>query len=420
MNRPINILVLVRDRVGGVGYYRSLKPHTYIADKYGNEFNIDIDYVIPNTNLSSYYAKYDIIHFHKVIDPEGVTLKLLKDMGKITVCDIDDYWMLGSHHPMGLVNARDKAFQPIIDHISKADYVTTTTPIFADRIRQFNKNVVVIPNAIDITEEQFIPNPVQHDKLRIGLICGSTHGDDVDLLSSISYQIKPEVREKIQFVLCGFDTNGRNTLLNKKTGERKVVEIDPKDGVWARYERVITNDYKLCSPEYARYLKQYINVPYQGDENKEYYLRRWTKPIDKYATHYNDIDVLLAPLVECDFAKYKSQLKAIEAGVFNKVLIAQNFGPYTVDLKNADAGNGVIDYTANALLVDSRKNNKNWSKYITWVVQNEELRNALRTNLHNTVMEKYTLDKVTETRIDFYKRICDGRESFNSNIYAQE
>ena len=90
-------------------------------------------------------------------------------------------------------------------------------------------------------------------------------------------------------------------------------------------------------------------------------------------------------------------------------MIAQNYGPYKIDLVNADAGNGELNYDGNALLVSSNKNRKNWAKYINMLVENEELRNRIASNLHDTIMSKYTLEKVSKKRANDYINIVNDR-----------
>ena len=129
---------------------------------------------------------------------------------------------------------------------------------------------------------------------------------------------------------------------------------------------------------------------------------------DRYATHYNNIDVLLVPLKECDFNKYKSQLKVIEAGFFHKAIIAQDFGPYTIDLKPF-IKQGTVDESGNGLLVDSRKNHKQWAKYITTLVQHPEYISKMAENLYNTVKDTYSIETVTVKRAEFYESIAGSK-----------
>lgn len=397
------ILVIPSDRTG-VGYFRSTKPHVYLSEKHGDEFDIDIMYLSDFPNDKSFgdvFAKYDIVHFHNVLDKECKILKTLKFLGVTSVMDIDDYWDLGDFHPLSYSARVENWKAAKIEHIRLADYVTTTTPIFADAIRKHNKNVIVLPNAIDPNEKQFVPKDKPSDKIRFGIICGSSHLHDMKLLNGVTRQLDEETRKKCQFVLCGFDTRGTKTIL-MADGTKRTEPIRPEEGVWTDYEKIITDNYSLCSDEYAKYLKMYANIP-TDKFNDEFYQRRWTKDINEYATHYNDIDVLLVPLRRSDFNKMKSQLKVVEAGFFNKAIIAENFGPYTIDLISAIEKGGDVNENGNALLVEPGKDGKLWAKYIKRLVEDKELLELIRRNLHDTVKDTYSLDKVTEKRAEFYR-----------------
>ena len=127
--------------------------------------------------------------------------------------------------------------------------------------------------------------------------------------------------------------------------------------------------------------------------------------MNNYYKHYENIDVLLVPLKENDFNAVKSQLKVIEAGFGHKAIIAQNFGPYTIDLESMIEKGGGINENGNALLVDSSKNHKMWAKYITKLVNNRDMLEKLKENLYNTVKDKYNINNVTKNRAEWYKSI---------------
>lgn len=404
--RKINILVVPSDRFG-VGYYRSVNPHTKLNSLFGNEFDVTIDY-FPNFRDLNTFDKYDIIHIHKGLFRDmgafKTALKYFKENKIVTIMDIDDYWDVGQYHPAYTANKRYNFAQLIIDNIREFDYITTTTSIFAKEISKFNQNVFVIPNAIDPNEKQFIPQDIKSDKLRIGLILGSSHEHDVNLLRGVINKLKKDVMEKIQFVLCGFDLRGSMRIFDKN-GNATERPIKPLENVWYRYEKVITDDYKIVSPEYKNFLLSFIPNAEYPNVAQEHYRRCWTKNINEYATHYNNIDVLLVPLKNTKFNEMKSQLKVIEAGMFHKAIIASNFGPYTIDLKPLIEKNGKINYEGNSLLIDERSNHKDWVKNIERIVKNPELIPLLQTNLYNTVKEKYNLDNVTKDRADFYRKI---------------
>lgn len=400
------ILVIPSDRTG-VGYFRSVKPHVYIGEHYADEFDIDIMYLNdlpPEKSIGEVVGKYDMVHFHGTLDKECKILNAIKFLGVTTVMDIDDYWNLGDFHPLSYSSRIENWKETKLNHIRLADYVTTTTEIFAKEIAKHNKNVVVIPNAIDPNEKQFIPIDRPSDKIRFGLICGSSHEHDVKMLDGMTSLLDKETMDKCQFYLCGFDTRGSKTII-AKDGTKRVEPIDPKDGVWAGYEKILTDNYKLCGKEYADYLKTYKK---EGGEafGDEFYQRRWTKNVNEYATHYNDIDVLIVPLKDTDFNKMKSQLKVVEAGFFNKAIIASNFGPYTIDLKNAIGNGGGLEPDGNAILIDTnKKGGKAWAKAVKRIVNDPDLLLLLRRNLHETVKDTYSIDAVCKTRVEFYNEI---------------
>ena len=124
-----------------------------------------------------YWKTYDIVSFHRSIGPDFDQslrlIKTLKALGVKTVCDIDDYWMPGKEHPIHDIIKFHKINEKILAQIKEADYVTTTTTIFADEIKKHNKNVFIFPNAINPKEPQFCETTLPSDRLRIGWLGGS-------------------------------------------------------------------------------------------------------------------------------------------------------------------------------------------------------------------------------------------------------
>jgi glycosyltransferase involved in cell wall biosynthesis len=316
--------------------------------------------------------------------------------------DIDDYWAPGKHHPAYFLIKGAQLDEKIKNNVKIAKYVTTTTNVFADEIKKLNKNVFVLPNAIDPTEAQFTPNLEPSDRIRIGWLGGSSHLHDLQILDGVVSKLKSAgLLDKVQFVLCGFDLRGTHTEIDPVTKQQKTRNILPKESVWYQYERIFTDDYKAISPEYKDFLLKFEQAEYPNVSN-EPYRRVWTKHISSYATNYNLFDVSLAPLEENIFNKVKSQLKVIEAGFHKKALIGQNYGPYQIDLNHAIKFGGEFDMTANAILVDSDKNHKDWFGAIKKLVNNPEMITVLQNNLYDTIKDRYSINKVTETRRNLY------------------
>jgi len=400
----INVLVLPSDKTG-VGKFRSVDPHVFLQNKYPDDFHIDIDYS-PDVNNPSYWKKYQIVHIHRNIGQSYENtpniLEWLKSQGIITIVDIDDYWSPTKEHPIYEIIKLHKIGEKIVANLKAAEYVTTTTPIYADEIRQHNKNVFVFPNAIDPNESQFKEPTLPSDRLRIGWLGGSSHLHDLLLLEPSMSKISSS-RDELQFVLCGFDTRGTITEINQETKEQKQRPIRPEETVWVKYEEIVTDNYYGLSDDYIKFLRKYKEEDF-SDISNQGYMRVWTRPVTSYAKNYSKFDVSLAPIKNHIFNRVKSQLKVIEAGFYKKAVIASNIGPYTVDLKHA-LNNGNFTSDGNALLVDENRNHSDWFKFIKKLNDNRNLVVDLGERLYETVKDTYDLNKVTRDRAQWYRSL---------------
>ena len=398
----INVLVLPSDRTG-VGKFRSVDPHIFLQNLYPNDFHVDIDYE-PKVSDFEFWKKYQIVHFHRTIgdyDTAPILIQTLNNLGIITIMDLDDYWLPTREHPAHVLVVESGLHKKICDNLRVAKYVTTTTSIYADEIKKINKNVFVIPNAINPEEPQFKAKTEPSEKLRFGWLGGSSHLHDIKLLEGNFSKIS-DLRDQYSMVLCGFDTRGTVTEINSETKEQRQRPIKPQETVWARYEEIFTNNYNLVSPEQKQFLLKFSNEEYTS-EKQPFYTRVWTQPVTSYAKNYRLFDVSLAPIKNHIFNRMKSQLKVIEAGFYKKALIASNIGPYTIDLKHSLENGNFVD--GNALLVDERRNHSDWAKYMKKLIQNPTWAEDLGERLYETVKDTYDLNNVTKTRAELYKSL---------------
>jgi glycosyltransferase involved in cell wall biosynthesis len=365
---------------------------------------VDIEYN-PNLNDLNFWKKYQIVHFHRSIgvdlDRTPEFVRQLQSMGIVVIGDIDDYWLPTKEHPIHQLIIQNKIHEKIVKNLKVCDYVTTTTELFANEIRKFNKNVLVLPNAIDPKETQFNEPTLPSDKVRVGWLGGSSHLHDLKLLDGMVSKLSP-IQDKLQYYVCGFDIRGTVTEINKQTGEKTQRPIKPEETVWVKYEEIFTNNYKIITPRYKDYLDTFTENDYTGVE-KENYVRVWTRPVNSYAKNYSKFDISLAPIKNHMFNRMKSQLKVIEAGFYKKALIASNVGPYTIDLKHALKNGQFTD--GNALLVNETNNHSDWAKNIKKLVENPNLITDLGERLYETVKDRYDLNVVTAERASFYKSL---------------
>jgi len=371
---------------------------------YSDEFHVDIDYS-PKINDVEFWKKYQIVHVHRNIgqdyDSNPNLIRFLKSLGIIVIIDIDDYWLPTKEHPVHSLILQNKLHEKIVANLKEASYVTTTTSVFADEIRKINKNVVILPNGINPDESQFKEPTIKSDKIRIGWLGGSSHLHDLMLLDGF-VQKNASINEKLQYVLCGFDTRGTVTEINQQTGKQVQRNILPHETVWSKYESIFTNDYKIVDENYKKFLMEFKESPYNSPIELSYQ-RVWTKPVTSYASNYSKFDVSLAPIKNHIFNRMKSQLKVIEAGFYKKALIASNVGPYTIDLKHCLKDGNFVD--GNALLVDETRNHSDWAKYVKKLVTNPNLIEDMGERLYETVKDTYNLKNITTTRKEFYKSL---------------
>jgi glycosyltransferase involved in cell wall biosynthesis len=399
----INVLVVPSDRFG-VGKFRSVDPHTMLQKLYGDDFHVDIDYE-PNIRDINYWKKYQIVHVHRNIgqtyEETPKLIEWLKLNGIIVIVDIDDYWLPTKEHPIHQLIIQNKVHQKIMDNLKVASYVTTTTKLFADEIRKFNKNVEVFANAINPKDPQFNETTLPSEKIRVGWLGGSSHLHDLKLMNGFVSKLS-SLQDKLQYYICGFDTRGTVTEINKETGQQTQRSIKPEETVWARYEEIFTDNYKIVTPKYKEFLNKFEEKEFFGWEN-ENYVRVWTRPVTTYAKNYAKFDISLAPIQNHIFNRMKSQLKVIEAGFYKKALIASNVGPYTIDLKHALHQGQFTD--GNALLVNESNNHSDWAKNIKKLVSNPNMIVDLGERLYETVKDRYDLNNVTKERAEFYKSL---------------
>lgn len=370
----MKILLVTQEQHTGLTYHRQLVPHMNLERNYGYE-------VIPCHDIDritdSELKEYQIVSFLRLVDYKFRTEDIIsrcKRSGCKVIVDIDDYWNLHPTHELYKSYTDNKIPEQTISGLINADWVTTTTDHFAVKIMEYNKNVTVLPNSIDLTEKQFQENKTYSDRLRFGWIGGVFHAPDVRLMyEGFKDVFKTVSNDKFQFCLGGFNQNEQYLFL----------------------ERVYTDNYKaIKDKEYKKYLGL-IEEKNNHLSDSQSYKRLWGKSVFEYAKLYNDIDVSLVPLVKTSFNSYKSQIKIIEAGFFKKAVIVSNVMPYTIDCNKK-----------NSILISPHKRNEGWSTAIKSMILNPNKVEDLAEQMYLTVKDKYNMDNVNVVRDQLYKSLC--------------
>ena len=401
----IRVLALSTD-VDGVGYYRCLNPHLCINE---SDIVVDVRLFMDGTlNLldENFLRSYNIIFLNKVIPfnkPEYTPMffDLCKKTGVKVVYDIDDFWILNSSHLNYDTWKRSGGDKNILNMLKSADVVTTTTPIFADRIKQENKNVVVLENAVNLNEQQWSYDRKSSSKIRFLWGGGISHIADLRLLTK-SFEMfqkdKNGFLDGAQLYMCGFD-------LRMRTPHGTVPVSDWRTNQWTFFEDMFT--YKgryIKNNEHRKFLISYNdkNYGYKEEFVDEFYQRRWTRPIMNYGHMYNEADVCLSPLRNNNmFNLYKSNLKVIEAGAHKCPIIASNYGPYTWDDIE-----GKKDGKQKGFLIDEN-DTTGWHEKMIYYFENPSIMLEHGENLYDYVKNNLSMDVVGKKRCDLYRKICN-------------
>jgi glycosyltransferase involved in cell wall biosynthesis len=197
------------------------------------------------------------------------------------IVDIDDYWNVPKYNPAYKVY-KEKGKEAVLKSLKAASMVWTTTPQLAEKVKEINPNVHILPNYIDHQENQWLEK--NDHPLTIGYVGGFSHLEDVKLLRG---QIG-EICEKYnaRFLFCGYNSTDPNSaeMEYQITGSRQ-----RPDWFWVGEVTSVLN----------------------------------------YGKYYSHIDVVLAPLTETHFNKHKSELKIVEAAAYKLPILVSEVEPYT-------------------------------------------------------------------------------------------
>lgn len=453
----IKILFLNKDK-GGTNYFRTETPAIQMKKTNSEEFDITLKNSIETTDVETLFnefKQYDIIHYHKTIlndiNNNLLLLTKLKENNTKLIVDFDDYWELDKTHHLYNLSIKQNLKEISIQNIQNADFVTTSTDVFAKVISEINPNVVVLYNSIN---ENLLPqfksnNKFDREKITISYIAGSSHLYDVKLLDGVTNLLNSDntTKGKFRLLLGGFDTTGtigenqisedfikilkmlnlynNNILLKVKSTKGDISgikeipmevrdafkngvivtknrPIKPQESVYVKYEQILTDSYRLLNDnrEYVNFLNKFTKEKYHDDSNVPY-VRRWTAKPNEYAYMLDETDILLAPLVDNKFNNLKSNIKQVEASSRKIPIICSDVVPYNVE--------GVDGH--NCFLIKSTKNEqRTWFRAIKKLIINPDLRIEMGNNLYNDLKDKYNLENVNTARVELYKSLIKSKK----------
>jgi glycosyltransferase involved in cell wall biosynthesis len=321
----------------GCDYHRVRLPFMYGWDYIDNQayegFEIE--------RLLDYLDKTELIVWNRFcpIDINHI-IHFREKNGMKVVVDLDDWVELPWFHPSYRFY-KDGGAKMIIDGLKAADAVTVTTARLADKVRQFNSNVHVIPNAIPFGEGRFTPSgSAKPNYFNLVYAGQSSHLEDVRIL------INPFKRVRtipgIGITMAGYTDNR----------------------IFHKMEEV----FKIL-PNYSR-----IN----------------NLPLDEYMALYDMAHCSIVPLLENSFNAHKSNLKILEAASKKLPVIVSKVAPYS------------DDPDAPVFWVERQSD---WYKHIHFLSRNRKAAAEKGEELFEWAREKYDLLKWNKVRFQIYENL---------------
>lgn len=330
----MNIFSITK-KENGCDYHRIIQPLKYM----------DI--------TESPIEKADIVIFNRYSGKDiSRLLSLKKRYGFKIVCDLDDFWELYPNHIYSSHWRASGMKQSIMESLYNSDMVFVTTNRLAEVVKDFNKNIEVIPNGLPFGYEQFTNYKERTDKLELLYTSGSSHFWDLLELKNLFYKIAREpLRKEMTFSLAGYS--------DKNDNDKKL---------WTSMESIMTAN------------------------NRLEYKRKGSLPLEEYMNHYNTASIAIAPLQNNYFNRFKSNLKIIEAGCKNIPIITAKSPPYSDELSPVSC--------LEASTV------KEWYESIEKLIKNPTYREELGLKLGEYVRTHYDLIKINEKRKQIFEYLC--------------
>lgn len=260
------------------GWYRCYVPGVELK-------RLGYDVVMDEVIHPEAFGRFGTIVFQRKWDPQGLAaIKQAKAMGKHTVYELDDdIWAVTRNNPGYVAWGNPEILGGAVACIREVDMVTTTTPLLAERLRQFNSNVRVIPNMLPSTGWDYPDvRPQSSEHVVLGWVGSSSHFEDMRLFDGFVHQLL----DKYPFVEFQF------------AGGSPEAPFDPHP----RITRLKTTD------------------------------------ILGYPTILEHFDIGLIPIVDNTFNRSKSDLKFVEYSKMGIPSVVSKQLPYLASVKHGENG----------------------------------------------------------------------------------
>jgi glycosyltransferase involved in cell wall biosynthesis len=303
---------------------------------------------------------HPVVFFNRLpTEPVDSFLLKKKQIGFKYVVDLDDYFSLFPGHYLQYQWEGSKMTESLIMILKNADMVITTNGVLADKIKEYNSWIQIIPNALPFDKGQFTPRKSGElfRVTRFIYVAGASHAHDTMIMHDPLYMLN------------------RARFSNEETYEICLAGIDAK------------NRYSEKQWEYMISIMS-LNGKMSGNGH---YKQMPSHPVTDYMKLYDYSDVAIAPLQDYEFNTCKSNLKVLEAGAKGIAIITSEIHPY---LNKKD--NGYV-ITCNSP--------RDWFDSMKYLIENPSYRRETAEALAAHVRKEYQLSDANEIRRQIFEHL---------------
>lgn len=347
----------------GLSYHRLINPMEFMQWEDGDSG--DMLFVLEDEHK----IDGDILYFNKFIGMAPEQLRALQKKGVKIVVDVDDSWDIPIGHAFYEIWKQRGNREKVIECLKLADVVFCTTLKLQDKVRELNKNTVVIPNAFPFGHDNYFPNPQPRQKMNFIYVAGSSHLPDTKLLEGKFKRIGGDqwMKDRAEFILAGYEPTmvpKYKTKADYEARNNNIVWVKSQN-VWDRMVNIFsqTNSHRILP----------------------------STDLEKYIDYYDQADVAIVPLCDTEWNSYKSVLKIVEAGCKGIPAICSNVEPY----KTMRPCEGVMWV----------ERQDQWIEWFKYCIKNPNYVQDQGASLAAHVREEYDLLKWNETRMQVFKSL---------------
>lgn len=396
----LNVLWICTE-VGGVNWFRAKQPHDALqalSKKYDTAIihydpelierrNWEFDLYGPKafevkSDIAQAVGWADVVIWMGLHSPESLALFKwcgLRYPHVKMLMEIDDFLLSSSRSnpTAGEVYRHGGDLAKIgLEQMRLSDGLIVSTPTLADLYRPYAKQIFVVENVADL---KLWPKRKRNKRLTVGWIGAGSHDDDLALIKNVVPQILAKY-EDVQFTIV----HGAPEFFKHKPG--------------CEY---------LENPNHPLYKRGRKCPKCKGIDRVN-----WThdfKTIDKYpkwAASFG-FDIGLAPLVDLNFTRGKSNLRWLEYSAMGIPTIASPLNHFRESIRDGETGIVVQDNSESG-----------WMSAIERLIDNEDLRKQIGKNARAEVKKNWSPAVMAAKYRKAIGEICNAKPNEGESCHA--